>query len=110
MKRKRRQKRETENNTGHALSFSLDTRRISPSFYSLAHAGINQDVSSHRLSSRYRNQGFSFNTSLEKQHDNVDNDPSKASIHSQILSTSVDYSPSNKQNTPSSFWGRTPLW
>jgi hypothetical protein len=96
-----------KNSSGEELRFSLDTRRISPSFYSLAHEGINQDVNSQRLSALYRKKGLTVNASIEKQRDNVDKDPAKATINSQIVSTSVDYSPQNKQNATTSFWGET---
>ncbi len=87
------------------IEFCLEKRWISPSFYSLANAALSNDLDSQLVSATYSKNGLSLSASLEMQSDNVKHDPIKNTINNKLISTSLDYTPSNPDNAQPQAWG-----
>jgi hypothetical protein len=94
-----------EKNNNHSLSFSFDNRYVGTSFYSLANLGIGADLRSHRLATEYKRNSLSLHASIEKQRNNVSDDPMQTTVDSLQLETSIDFSPKNTQAMMTKFWG-----
>ena len=87
------------------VEIGMEYKSVGTFFKSLANQGLPVDVESSRLNALYSYQGFNVLTAIERQQNNVDDNPLLSTIQTDIAQVNLNYS-SLKKSEELSWFGR----